>query len=344
MAQTIQQRALDLLNELVTTGEHAFSDTMFDDWATEGARRVVGMLPDPLCEPLLNSTAATSNPTEVDSSRILHVWRNDGNGNYIKCQLVPPHLKSRILNSNSIHQATSNYPRYTYNAGEVTIAPVPSASPSDGKIEFVNTPTVDSDTDTSITGLDNELESAVISFTVYRALHRQSLSRIQDALQELKDVEDGGYLTNFENTLPTFTSIASISTTAIDEALTKAKELIDTTTNINMEAQLSGDDVELAAEAVRGAAQEVGRAQIELQEEVQKHTTDLQAESAEFNATLNKAISYLEEARTRLQTTTQNMNLSQASRAISKDMYGDFIDTVQGYLQSRGYNIGSEDK
>lgn len=334
---------LNLLNELVTTGEHAFSDAMFDDWASEGTARVIGMLPDPLCEPFLSSTAVTSNPTAVDSNRILHVWRNDGNGNYMKCQLVPPHLKYRILDTNSLHEATVNYPRYVYNAGEVTIAPVPSADPNDGKIEYVSPPEVDSDTDTSIAGMDTELTSAVISFGVYRALHRQALSRVQDALQQLKAIEDAGYLVNFENTLPTFTAITSMTTTNIEDALTKAQELIDTTTNINMESQLNTDDVELAAEAVRGATQEVNRAQAELQKEVQKHTTELQAESAEFNATLNKALSYLEEARVRLQSSTQNLNMFQESRAISKDMYADFVDTVQAYLQSRGYAMRGEE-
>lgn len=95
---------------------------------------------------------------------------------------------------------------------------------------------------------------------------------------------------------PSYTSPTSFtwSDTDVNDALTKAQELIDTTTNINFEEWMGDDDVEQASVTVQGAAQEVRRA------------------NASIQVQMGKLQEFSEEAREAFQTFQAGMNTYQA--------------------------------
>lgn len=140
------------------------------------------------------------------------------------------------------------------------------------------------------------------------------------------------------------------SGTDISDALTNAQNLIDSTATINAETRLTEEDVELATSAVNTAAQEINRAnasiqvqlgqlreyeaetreaiqefqaaiqlyqadlreyEVDTQKVLQKYRAEVEAESVRFQAELQKAVSYFQENRARVEAATQYLNRSQ---------------------------------
>lgn len=98
---------------------------------------------------------------------------------------------------------------------------------------------------------------------------------------------------SMDTSLPTFSvNIPVISTANIEDALTKAQNLMDNLSSINVESYLTDDDSEMANAATQAAAQAVNRARAEVEKENLKLTGTVQEIQQEVQRCSNEIAKY----------------------------------------------------
>ena len=275
----------------------------------DGAKFLLNSLPkQELWHVASESTAITSDSGySVNTNVVLGVYR-DG----ITCEQVSneeAYAYSSAVTATSLKAASKIFPIWYEQTGKIYIKPAPTGGES-GKVILVD---YESDVTTAastwqLINIDGPAIKYAASLDA-KAMAAYHLERATSAI----GTEITGLATafsNFASALPTYTSVTlhTISNTEIEDALTKAKNLIDNLGTIDVESYLTEDDPEMAQVAIQAASQEVGRAVREIEKEslnLQKDNIEITAETQEFQSNLAKAQSYLEEAATRIQAVQQ---------------------------------------
>lgn len=216
--QTFQQRVLDRIGEALNGSTVALSDAMIDDFCTEGSQDLVGKLPNALVLPLAQTMSAMSNPIQVPTTRIVGVYREVGAGQVRTCRQIAMALRDAILDANSIHYATKLTPRYVQLPTQILVAPAPTADPDDAAlVEYIEAPTIDSDTDVAIQGLPEALEHCIVLYAVWQGLQREGTQTRRRMLTQLATLTDPvtGQLAAFRTAVPTLSLPDDTNTYAV---------------------------------------------------------------------------------------------------------------------------------
>lgn len=208
---------------------------------------------------------------EVDAS--VAVWLEADSGSF----LVP----------------TAQFPKHYYRAGSLFIKPNPSTA-AVGYIDRIAVPTIN----TASTGVLGNMEPIILNMAAGYDLMGLGSYWSNKASSEIASSSSaiGTLLASFETSLPDDWDY-TITATEIEDALTKAKNLIDNQGSVDFEDWLTAEDSEMARSAVEGASQEVSRAI----REIEKIKLYIENESAERQTQLAKAKMYIDAASIRAQ-------------------------------------------
>lgn len=223
---------------------------MYDEWCTEGASNIIGMMPPQLWKLFASEPAAFAPTTgiAIENHKIKNVFRNDGARDQ-PSRLIEESLRGRVLDSEDINYATNTDPSHYVDystTGTPTLKIIPVSGTAVGKIIRVLYPTIDASADSVINGFPTELENLVVDYALIQAKQREAAFMRRKA-QSLWETASTGF-----------------GARALD-ALTKAQDLIDNLSSTDFESYLTAEDVEMAGTTLGGASQEVNRALAEMQ-------------------------------------------------------------------------------
>ena len=292
-----------LLNQvrgITNSSTNESSDTQVVDFVKAGVRFVLNSLPTALIAHLstLTASVADGNGITVGTNRLLSVKRNG-----IKCIEVPSDMSYDIGDSNSIHLATARFPSFWSESGKVYIKPNPAGG-AVGIAEIIN---IDERADvvvSSTTDAIGQFDSPVVKYAASLDANKLAGYYAEQGSTMISAADISSSLSNFVSALPTFsTQSFTFDTTEIDDALTNAKDLIDNKADYDAEDFLGDEDAEMVASAVQTAAQEIGRANAAIQNElaqIKDFDSKVAQEVQRFQGELTKAKMYLEEAQVKI--------------------------------------------
>jgi hypothetical protein len=154
--------------------------TEMDDWAADGVKEIINILPEELkieCATITSLTSTT--PMDLDATgKIFHVTReNADSGYHIGCRKVNPILAGSASDSTSIHYVTSTDPIYwiesdTGGDPKLFVKPDPTAS-QPARVHHVSFPTVDVSAVSSIVNFPDEAEYLVVLYVAVKVLQNK---------------------------------------------------------------------------------------------------------------------------------------------------------------------------
>jgi len=234
------------------------SDVEVIEFIRQGVRYVLSALPIGLASPFAtDSSTVSTNPIYIDTTKIISVTRSS-----IKCIQVPVNMAYDIGDSNSLHLATARYPAFYIDGNEINIKPTPNSTAT-AKAKIVDPTAKAAALSATDTFSIDQFDGIAIKYAAAMDLMNVSGYWSDIALQNLNSTE---------------------VTTGARDALTNAKNLIDTKTLYDAEDFLAQEDAEMVNAAVQTAAQEVNRALAEMRasEGSAGHTQQLIAKAQEF--------------------------------------------------------------
>ena len=163
------------------------TQTEMDDWATDGVKEIINILPPELkieCATITSLTSST--PMDLDATgEIFHATReNADSGYHIGCRKVNPILAGSADDSTSIHYVTATDPIYwiesdTSGDPKLFVKPTPTAN-QPARIHHVAFPTVDVSAVSSIVNFPNEAEYLVVLYTAIKVLQNKMNEKTGD--------------------------------------------------------------------------------------------------------------------------------------------------------------------
>lgn len=228
---------LDIVRSVTKSTTTETTDQSIVNFLNMGARYCASSIPKRLLLFWTNQSSAVSddNGHAVNYDRIVEVVRDS-----ISCDEVDPKLAYYLTLTDSLYKATSRHPKWYFRNGRIYVKPAPSGS-ENAYIYTIQPPTITSTTDETDDDL-KQLANPIINYACgcdYLALSGYWSMENTDLIGSSGDAED---------------------------ALTKAKNLIDgTETENNVEDWIDDEDSEMANAVVQAAAQEVNRAIAEMQ-------------------------------------------------------------------------------
>ena len=161
--------------------------TEMDDWATDGVKEIINILPPELkmeCATITSLTSST--PMDLDATgEVFHVTReNADNGYHIGCREVNPIFAGSAGDSTSLHYVTITDPIYwiesdTGGDPKLFVKPDPTAN-QPARVHHVTFPTVDHAA-TAIVNFPDEAE--------YLVVLRAAITAVEYKLNFEEDVE-----------------------------------------------------------------------------------------------------------------------------------------------------------
>ena len=185
-------------------------DTAMDTWMTEGVRELINifqsspqLLLQCATESTLNNSTATL--TALDTRGVvMGVTRNDGIRQQ-PCREIPPLYRERATDSNDMmFYATESDPIYYIWNNILSVIPVPTASQT-AKVQHITYPTVDVDSESSISNFPDNAEYLVVLYAAKKAL-QQKLNTKSSSLPS--DIS-APVLASVGSSLPTYSAPSS---------------------------------------------------------------------------------------------------------------------------------------
>lgn len=332
--QSIGQDILDIVGEALS-GDLGITTAMLDDFVQNAAKVVFRQLPIEAFEfiGIQESAFAPTTGITVDSMQVINVLRSDSNSIDRKCIRIPESLAGAATEPGSLHKATNYSPVYfvkPQTSGAAKILILPSSTSSVGKLIHVSYPSIDTSTATvgTITGYPDELGDLLIWYAVATVRYRESGLMRRNAQDEIDKIitASTGYLADFEGALNPFT----FSTTAIDDAIDKARDLVDDSTGMSVgdsiETIISQEKLQKASTQRETANTEIGRARASIEEQL----AELRASGSDTQI----AVAYLEEAKTALGVTGDYLNRGQVALKEAGHYMEMFNKELNAYLMT----------
>ena len=190
------------------------TQTEMDDWATDGVKEIINILPPELkieCATITSLTSST--PMDLDATgEIFHATReNADSGYHIGCRKVNPILAGSADDSTSIHYVTATDPIYwiesdTSGDPKLFVKPTPTAN-QPARIHHVAFPTVDVSAVSSIVNFPNEAEYLVVLYTAIKVLQNKMNEKSGDLPSDIPEL----VLSSTSESLTSFTSLSDIT-------------------------------------------------------------------------------------------------------------------------------------
>jgi hypothetical protein len=230
------------VREITKSSSDVTNNQSVIDYLSSGAQYVISGLPSHMLHIAATDTTVTSGSgvTLAGNGRLLGVRLGQ-----VECMEIPvteSYVYNILLTASPIDEATTQFPVYYTQAGKIYIKPNPSGS-YHGVVTFAQTPTITSNTST---WAFQEFESIPIKYAA--SLDAKAMSN---------------YFME-----KTSSSVSTVSMTNIEDALTKAQNLIDNLGSTDFESYIDDEDSEMAQVVVQGASQEVNRASQEINKEM----------------------------------------------------------------------------
>lgn len=223
-------------------------------WLTTGAKIFIDVLPEEKAELYATSQDDSGNGVAVTSKRILKAYK----GGY-GARRVDSGLQTMVVDSDSIHYATSDSPvSYIYN-GKLYI------KPDGGNVLTIAYPTV-AYNDSAITGIPDELYQGVV---VYASIQAVS----QNLNTSISNLKAGGYTKVADLSLDYTNTDTALTDEDIDVSRGNLEKLRTQMENFQMdmynELNESNSKVQLEAGAIRAYADLLSRLYEEYKELLQ---------------------------------------------------------------------------
>ena len=357
-----------------------------------GVQWVISMIektnPDmlPLFASLQTLNDSTKTLTLATNSKIIDIVRRNGNastGEELKCSPINAAFRSNAKNTDSIYYASKNSPVYYIDNAVLNVLPIPD-NDQIVKISIVLPDTSVAGTDSAIDNFPSEMYHAVVLYAATQLLHHKMAAlnaklptdldadtTTFDMIDDLNTSISMGDVTvpaafsdSNVGTVPSL-NISSTLSGEVDDALTKAKNLMDTTGDIggdsnndvtSVQGWLADEDEEMAQITLAAAAQELQRAsgyltkfQADINKEIQEFTVDMQTyqskvseESAKSGVDTTRFQSELSFQQTRAQETLAEFNANiQKKISLYTTIMGKLTTDYQ-WLQSQYQVVKSE--
>ena len=357
-----------------------------------GVQWVISMIektnPDmlPLFASLQTLNDSTKTLTLATNSKIIDIVRRNGNastGEELKCSPINAAFRSNAKNTDSIYYASKNSPVYYIDNAVLNVLPIPD-NDQIVKISIVLPDTSVAGTDSAIDNFPSEMYHGVVLYAAAQLLHHKMAAlnaklptdldadtTTFDMIDDLNTSISMGDVTvpaafsdSNVGTVPSL-NISSTLSGEVDDALTKAKNLMDTTGDIggdsnndvtSVQGWLADEDEEMAQITLAAAAQELQRAsgyltkfQADINKEIQEFTVDMQTyqskvseESAKSGVDTTRFQSELSFQQTRAQETLAEFNANiQKKISLYTTIMGKLTTDYQ-WLQSQYQVVKSE--
>ena len=329
---------------------------------------------------------STRTLTLATNSKIIDIVRRNGNastGEELKCSPINAAFRSNAKNTDSIYYASKNSPVYYIDNAVLNVLPIPD-NDQIVKISIVLPDTSVAGTDSAIDNFPSEMYHAVVLYAATQLLHHKMAAlnaklptdldadtTTFDMIDDLNTSISMGDVTvpaafsdSNVGTVPSL-NISSTLSGEVDDALTKAKNLMDTTGDIggdsnndvtSVQGWLADEDEEMAQITLAAAAQELQRAsgyltkfQADINKEIQEFTVDMQTyqskvseESAKSGVDTTRFQSELSFQQTRAQETLAEFNANiQKKISLYTTIMGKLTTDYQ-WLQSQYQVVKSE--
>jgi len=181
-----------------------------DDWAADGVKEIINILPEELkieCATITSLTSST--PMDLDATgKIFHVTRENANSVYhIGCRKVNPIHAGSAGDSTSLHYVTATDPIHwiesdTGGDPKLFVKPDPTAS-QPARVHHVTYPTVDVSAVSAIVNFPDEAEYLVVLYVAIKVL--------QNKMNEMVAISD----LSISSSAPTIPNDPSISSPGI---------------------------------------------------------------------------------------------------------------------------------
>lgn len=273
-----------------------------------------------------DTSVSDGNGIAINSPVILEVRRGDKGAKEISAR----DAYTQGSGYTSLYKASNLFPVFYRRSGRIYIKPDPSSIGSDtnkGTITYVKIPTTI--TASSTTWTIGPIEQPAITFAASLDSGALASYYSRKATSNIATIISGvsSKLSSFASALPTWSSPTytlstditllqgfsgwfstgssepslSVSTTAIDDALSKARYLIDASTQLtngqDAEYWLNAEDPEMVVATINAAQEELGRAA----REIEKQSLDINEYSAKIQKEVNKAQAFVNEYRAELE-------------------------------------------
>ena len=156
--------------------------TEMDDWATDGAKEIINILPYELKLKCISDTLLyignTNTTMDMDGvMKIMNVVReNADSGYYIDCRNVPIAYSGSLTDSSSIYAASATDPAYyissTSDASTLNVVPTPTAA-QPAIVYHISYPTVDVSAVSTIANFPDEAEYLVVLYAAIKVLQNK---------------------------------------------------------------------------------------------------------------------------------------------------------------------------
>ena len=308
------------------SGSTTSKNSEISKFLANGVQWVISMIektnPDmlPLFASLQTLNDSTKTLTLATNSKIIDIVRRNGNastGEELKCSPINAAFRSNAKNTDSIYYASKNSPVYYIDNAVLNVLPVPD-NDEIVKISIVLPDTSVAHSDSSIDNFPSEMYHAVVLYAAAQLLHNKMaalnvklptdldadtttfdmISDLSTSMSVSADIPAAFNDSNVGN-VPTL-DIQSTLPTEYTDAITQAKNLIDTGISTDEERGTSSDakpfsagywlndeDEDMTQATLNTAAQELQRAsswlakyQNDINKEIQEFGVDMQTYQA----------------------------------------------------------------
>ena len=248
--QTLLQDCLDLLGEVITSGDTAYTAAIFDDIANNGVRYIFMKLPrEALMQLSIQQTAFIPATGIVPkNTQVISVLRSDGTFER-ECVEVTQSQFQMATNPLSIYRATALSPVFAKIAQttvgvKIIVAPVDAGSVA--KLIDVTYPVIANATSKlgAITGFPDELGDALLWYIVGTMMQREANLARRTAQDEIEAINTSGILAEYDTDLASAETALDLITTKLAAAgITTALSAITTANGrINTAATLANTE------------------------------------------------------------------------------------------------------
>ena len=241
-----------------------------DVWCIEGAKEIIGQLQGDLkrkCATIqsFTSAAAGSEAETLGEGNVLSVFAGS-----VDCRMIPNTDKYKASDSGNVLYATSTDPAYYLEADKINVLPASLSC----KYEEVQYPTIDADSDSSISNFPDEAEYLVVLYAATRQLLQYQTDQ-HSSLPSLtlpvipSPPSLSAQTVTISGTAPTFTA------PVVSPDFSQVNTYIDT-----------NEDIELASSKLQEIATQLN----EYTSNIQKEQIQFNKENVEYQAKLQKDV------------------------------------------------------
>ena len=224
-----------------------------DDWATDGAKEIINILPLNLKEKCTTETTLNNSSPTMDldgTGSILYVTRlsADSGGKRIPCRKMLSMYAEMANDSNSMYYASVTDPAYWISSSNdvaiLSVLPTPTANQT-AIVYHVGYPTVDVSAGSSIANFPDEAEYLVVLYT--------SIKVLQNKMNEMVSNSDTATALTAVNTeLDETQAVCDLINTQVDSAVTEIAKAVTEAGEMVTQTDNSGD-FETALDAINTA-------------------------------------------------------------------------------------------